>query len=265
MRVMSEDESIVLKPREPFSDAILPQNADELAKFMDQPMAAIAETITGALAAGPKAWSVMTGHIVQGILKGKLFQQVSREIKELREKGKIPDDFADEKKYKYGFKSWVELLTIIDEDTPDADRLEALKAMFYGVNKINATDRERILSYQLFQIAKELTSSELLVLKAIYELYRNGDYQQDQNRAISLTGWAAKVSDRLGYVATALVLRDEQVLAEQGLISPRIGSRDFRESQQSVVEFNARLTDFGIRFCQNIETYHLESRGTIQS
>jgi hypothetical protein len=69
---MTEEESIVTKPREPFkpfSDVLLPQSADELAKFMDQPLSAIAEAFTGALAAGPKAWTVMTGHIVQGILK----------------------------------------------------------------------------------------------------------------------------------------------------------------------------------------------------
>jgi hypothetical protein len=134
---MTEDESIVLKPREPFSsDAVLPQDADELAKFMDQPLPAIVETITGALAAGPKAWTVVAGHIVQGILKGKLYQQVSREIKELREKGKIPEDFADEKKYKYGFRSWADLLKTIDEEPPDADLLEALMAMFYGANSV---------------------------------------------------------------------------------------------------------------------------------
>jgi hypothetical protein len=99
--------SIVLKPREPFGDMILPENADELAKFMDQPLTAIAEVITGALASGPKSWTLMTGHVVQGILKGKLLQEVCREIKELRDKGKIPDDFAEKK---YGFKSWVERL-----------------------------------------------------------------------------------------------------------------------------------------------------------
>jgi len=110
MNLMAEEESLVLKPREPFSDAVLPESADELAKFMDQPLTAIAESITGALAAGPKNWTVMAGHLVQAILKGKLYQQVAQEIKDLREKGKIPDDFADEKKHKYGFKSWVELL-----------------------------------------------------------------------------------------------------------------------------------------------------------
>lgn len=51
----AEEGSIVVNAREPFSDALLPQSADELAKFMDQPLTAIAETITGALAAGPKA------------------------------------------------------------------------------------------------------------------------------------------------------------------------------------------------------------------
>jgi hypothetical protein len=28
-----------------------------------------------------------------------------------------------------GYKSWVELLTILDEEVPDEDRLQALKAM----------------------------------------------------------------------------------------------------------------------------------------
>ena len=42
----------------------------------------------------------------------------------------IPDDYADEKKHPYGFKSWVDLFKTIDEDPPDKDLLEALMAMF---------------------------------------------------------------------------------------------------------------------------------------
>jgi hypothetical protein len=159
----AEEESLVLKPREPLRDILLPENTDELAKFMEQPLTAIAEVVTGALAIGPTNWGPMAGHAVQAILKGKLYQQVSREIKELRDKGKIPDDFADEKKNKYGFKSWVDLLKAIDDDPPDSDLLDALMAMFYGANKINATDGEKILCYQLFHIAKRLNSRELLL------------------------------------------------------------------------------------------------------
>jgi hypothetical protein len=49
--------------------------------------------------------------------------------------------------------------------------------MFYGVNKVNAGDGERIAAYQLFQIAKKLTSGQLLYLKASYGLYKTGDFR----------------------------------------------------------------------------------------
>ncbi len=253
---MTEEESIVLKPREPFSDAVLPQNADELAKFMDQPLTAIAETITGGLAAGPKAWMFMTGHIVQGILKGKLYQQVALEIKELRDKGKIPDDFADEKKHKYGFRSWVDLLRTIDDETPDADRLEALMAMFYGANKVNATDEQKMLSYRLFQIAKRLNSGELLLLRTLLAALGQSNYT---NNTVKLSEWAQKIAKMQGDNLSALVLKDERALVEEGLIS---GYQDATVTavNQTVSENNARLTDLGLAFCNNIEIYRVETR-----
>ncbi len=235
---MAEEESMVLKVREPFSDALLPQSTDELAKFMDQPLTAIAETIAGALAAGPKGWTMMAGHIVQAILKGKLYQQVSREIKKLRDEGKIPGDFADEKKNKYGFKSWVDLLKAIDDDPPDADLLEALMAMFYGANKVNATDAQKMLSYRLLQIARRLNSGELLLLRTIYEAFKRRDFQ---TQPMSLGGWAVKIAKLQGHNLTALVLKDEHALVEEELIT---GYRDasVMPMNQNVIENNARLT-----------------------
>src|SRR5207249_1992465 len=215
MPSMTEEESIVQKPREPFSDAVLPQNADELAKFMDQPFPAIAETIMGALDAGWKKWMLIAGRVVQGALSGQLFQQVNREIKKLIDKGKIPDDFADEKKYKYGFRSWADLMKIIDQDPPDEDRLEALKAMFYGVNKINATDAERMLSYRLFQIAKRLTSGELLLLRTLYEAYQKRNFS---NNNMKLSAWADKIAKLQGHNLAALVMKDQRALMDEELI-----------------------------------------------
>jgi hypothetical protein len=249
-----KSEHIVLKPREPYGEVILPENADELAKFMDQPLQAIAEAVTGALAAGPKQWSVMAGHIVQGILKGKLFQQVSREIKELRDKGKIEDDFAEKK---YGFKSWVELLKVIDEEAPDEDKLEALKAMFYGVNKVGVQDSERMLNYGLFQITKTLTSGQLLLLKTAYGAYNTGQFANSQ-RAL-LTGWAQQMADGLGHKVSGIVMRDQVPLVDQGLLSPRIDMTvgSHQQNQHWIDTKDARLTDLGIRFCKNVDTYQI--------
>ena len=215
---MKEETSIVQKPERPFEDMLLPENTDELARFMEGPSAAIAEAITGALALGPKGWAVMGGRIVQGILKAKLFQQVSKEIKELREKGKISDDYADEQKHKYGFKSWVEPLTIIDEDSPDADRLEALKAMFYCINKVNTSDGERIVSYQLFQIAKKLTSGQLLYLNACHRLYQKRNFSTGLQ--LPTSQWLQKVGKELGHEVLGLLDQDDAALVDYGLLTP---------------------------------------------
>jgi hypothetical protein len=68
----------------------------------------------------------------------------------------------------------VGLFKTIDEDPPDKDLLEALMAMFYGANKVNATDAEHMLSYRLFQIAKRLNSGELLLLRILYGSFKRG-------------------------------------------------------------------------------------------
>jgi len=250
MNEQETGESIVVKPKEPFSNAILPQNADELAKLMEQPVTAIAELITGALAAGPQYWTVMTGHIVQAMLKGRLLQEVSREIKELRNKGKIPDDFADNK---YGFQSWVDLLKTIDDEVPEEEKLDALKAMFYAVNKVGINDSERILNYQLFQIAKSLTSGQLMLLKVVHESYKASDFPTPAKN-IPVIEWANKMAERFGHKLSYLVLKDEPALLEQGLIEPRThGQELFVLSRQS------RITDLGIHFCENIQKYHIET------
>ena len=124
---MAEELSIVTKPRD-YSDIVQLLDPDVLGKSS---FSYIAELITGYLAVGNAGMFVASGRLVQAVLKGKLFQQWGNEFKKLRDAGKIPDDFGEKR---YGPKTWEELMRIIDEETPDADRLDALKAMFYEVN-----------------------------------------------------------------------------------------------------------------------------------
>jgi hypothetical protein len=255
---MADDESLVVKPREFSDDLLLPQSTDELAKFMDEPLPAIAEMITGAMAAGPKSWMIMGGRIVQSIFKAKLYQQVSREIRDLRDKGKIPEDYADETKYRYGAKSLVELFAAIDEDVPDADRLEALKAMFYEVNKINAADNERIISYQLFQIAKRLTSSELLTLKAAYESMKQGEFSRNPTMGnITIIRWAEIIARQMGHRFVDMVQRDQRRLTEEGLLAPALTVVTNAPHDTQYSSRNARMTEFGIKFCEAIRDYQI--------
>jgi hypothetical protein len=237
---MKENETHIIYPRD-FGEIIKAPDTGLVADFLEQPFTLIAESITGFFASGPKEWTLSVGRIVQAPFKARLIQQTAQEIEEFRKKGRIKEDFADQK---YGAKTWVELFTIIDEESPDEDRLDALKAMFFSVNKITADDAERVLQYQLFQIAKRLNSNDLIVLKAVYE-------SPEVNAKNNLREWMQAVSHYLGHALSALVELGEINLVENRLLSSRI------EPDRLRVVPN-RLTDLGKRFCDTIKSYHTE-------
>jgi hypothetical protein len=188
-------------------------------------------------------------------------REVSRWIRD----GKIPEDFAGRPS---GYQTWVELLQEIDSNPTDSDRLKAMKAMFLAANRINATEGDSIAAYHLFQIAKELNSGELLLLKVIYEDYKSSSF--DRTGGTPLGVWANRMAERMGHRMQALVLRDEPALVAQSLIHPRFravpGQVDFlgkaNEIAMDVHEGETgRLTGLGIRFSENLETYRIEAEG----
>jgi hypothetical protein len=155
---------------------------------------------------------------------------------------------------KYGAKSWVELLTILDEAPPDEDRLEALKAMFYSVNKVNVGHGERIANYQqLFQIAKRLNSGQLLLLKVAQERATEKDFKPNAN--LGANEWLPLVCQRLGHQIEGLVEQDERVLIQNGLLTRRTWS-----DESGVNDGNGRLTQLAFKFCEDIRLYHSDLR-----
>lgn len=237
---MSDGETYIVKRRD-LADIMQTQDPGALAEFLEQPLPAIAELITGMMAAGPKVLAVSGLRIAQGALKARMFQQVAREIRELRESGKIREDFAEQK---LGYESWVELLIAIDEDLPDEERLEALKAMFFGVNRINAQDAERILSYQLFQISKRLNSGELLTLQTVFRMkdFAVPPYFDDLK-------WEREVAKYMELGVASLVMYHSTRLTECHLLNA--------PKQSNINRIGDRLTDLGERFCRNIENYRI--------
>jgi len=254
---MTDRESYILKPKDAALIVKL-QDPTELQRLMENPIQVIAEVVSGYFASGNGYLAQAGFRIVQGAFKAGLFEQLDRELSELRKRGKLPDDFSGNKN---GYKSWIELLSILDEEIPDEDRLEALKAMFFAVNKVGIDDRQRVLNYQLFQITKRLTSGELLLMKAVYEAYRNSEFSGTGQ--MYLEGWARSMSSRLGHGLASLVVRDSNALEQQGLINARlaVGNMPVAASAASdhmVNPAQARITDLGIRFCENLQTYQIE-------
>jgi hypothetical protein len=243
---MADETSIVAKPRDYSEiakfDLTRLQNPTELDAFLENPATFIAETLTGALAVGKTGAAVAGGRIVQGILKGRAFKQFGAEFRKLRDAGKIPEDFAEKR---YGFQTWVELMTIIDEDSPDEDRLEALKAMFYNVNKTTASDGERIAAYHLWQITRGLSSGELIVLKTMAEAKAG---LQPQQQILDF------VAAQIGHGISGLVSMHYEKLVSLNLV--------YRDSGMASPNPPVnRLTPLGKRVCQSIESYKISLRG----
>lgn len=245
---MDEQVSIVTKPRD-YSDiakfdlAKL-QDPNELESFLAQPLTFIAETITGALAAGKTGTLVAGGRIVQALLKGRAFKQFGAEFKKLRDAGKIPGDFAEKR---YGNQTWTELMTIIDEESPDEDRLDALKAMFYEVNRTNASDGERIAAYHLWQIAKELSSGEILVLRTLAEAPGSAAIQSGGTQILNF------VAEQIGHGIDGLVGLHYKKLEALNLVLPDHRTPVMRSP-------NEHLTPMGKKLCENIRNYQSATR-----
>jgi hypothetical protein len=101
------------------------------------------------------------------------------------------------------------------------------------------------------QIAKKLTSGQLLYLRACYVIYKNGDFSPGQ--AVPMKDWLRKIGRQLGHEVLGLLEQDDKVLVEYGLVNPRN-----LIDPNNVLENDARLTPLAIAFCRNMEIYRLE-------
>ncbi len=242
-----DDQTYIVKPKDP-SAIVRLQDPTVIEQLLENPPAVLAELLAGWFSVG-NGFIVAAGcRIAQAAFKARVFQQFATEFKDLRKKGKIPDDFMEKKN---GEKSWVELLMVLDEEVPDEDRLEALNAMFYSVNKIGVTDGEKIANYQLFQIAKKLTSGQLLLLKVAHERATEAGFLP--NATLAANNWLELLAHRLGHGITGLVEQDERVLMQNGLLTGRSWS-----DESGINDGNGRLTPLAFKFCENLKTYRTD-------
>jgi hypothetical protein len=223
----------------PFRDPAL------LTQFLHEPLPKIAAAVTGALTIGRSDAILMGGRVVQAAIKGRAFQQVSREIQALIEKGQIKEDYANSED---GFKSLEELLMFIDEEVPQEERIKAVKAMFIAINSVEAKASDKMLKYALLQIAKKLSASQLMLLKISYDFYKAGTLKTDG--VTDFARWSALVAQKFGHGVAGLVVQDNAALELHGLLTPRSFS-----DLSGIMNHNARLTDLAVKFCQYIEKY----------
>ncbi len=225
-------------------------NAEELERFLEQPTKAIAETLTGILGSGTHSLILSVGKVVQASLEGKMLKQLGKELADYKEKGRIKEDYFATSKNQATF---YELLKFIDEEVPEEERFKAMKSIFLSAVSKNATEEDEALAYELMQICKQLSSGEVVLLKAAYDIANNrlAPGVSSSTADSSASYWLKNLAKQIGHEDTSLIELHEEKLIKLKLIS----ERRFSDQSGIVSTQTNRLTPLGIKLCEFITKY----------
>lgn len=226
------------------------ENPKSIVEFLRAPTIKISEFLTGLIASEKSDYKLSAGHLVQAAIKCNLYEQLGREIKHYRDKGKIKEDFFSTDKQRATLR---ELLEFIDKEAPDEDRFKAMKSIFFKAVSKDTTEAEEILAYEFMQVGKKLTSNDIMVLKVAYEVYLGGGSAPagETTRPRESSMWFGIVAKKIGHGIPALVELSEQNLSDLKLI----GKRRHNDGSGLYNVESFRLTDLGIKLCEFITAY----------
>lgn len=219
-------------------------------QFKDNPVESVFEIGIGAWKGGKVGLIEAGGRVAKAALAGNHRQQFASELSKLQAAGEIKTD--DEiTKHPYAIKSFVDLLEVIDNN-PEEDRLLAIKAMFFMMISKDNDDKDDILLYQLFQITKELSSSQLMILKVGHDLEevirKEIQASKSQNPLMTIDQWYQKIADEIGHGLKDLVEKDARVLIDYNLIPKEI-------TRSAIHANNFKLSKLGERLYGAIQDY----------
>lgn len=215
---------------------------EDALEFIKDP-SKITAAVFGALASDKSEWVLSTGRILQAGLKLRAFKQLGEEINSYTQKGAIKENFLEKD---VNQSSFYELLKFIDEETPDEERARAMKSIFFSSITPNSGSAKEQLAYEFLQICKELSSGEILILKASFSLFKKGVF--NANMGDNRDAWLSILAKEIGHNIPALIAKYEDHLMSLKLIEQRVynDGSGFRKTPYG------RLTESGYQLCQFI-------------
>ena len=155
----------------------------------------VLEFVTGVTAntfSNPANLILSGGRLTQALFKGEFHRQLYSEVHKYRSEGKISDEQLNSNRGKTLF---IEVMRIIDEESLDVEKFEVLKAIFLKSVFKDTDEHKQMLAYQYFQVCKKLSSLDILILKASYEISIGPDGNQNSS---GIGDWELRISDALG-------------------------------------------------------------------
>ena len=116
-------------------------------------------------------------------------------------------------------QSFIDLMKFVAQENPDVETWEAAKKIFKRAVHKDMTEQERSSLYDMLDICKQLSGSEIRILAGAYQIL-NTPEEANKNQRESYW-WANKVAENIGFAAKEQVLRFEDNLMRLQLIAPR--------------------------------------------
>ncbi|MBO6740724.1 MAG: hypothetical protein JJ916_12805 [Phycisphaerales bacterium] len=154
------------------------------------------------------------GRLAQSAILGEFWSQFQREWSQLREEGRIKDDYAESKSCREAFSR---MASAVEQESLESDVMEFIKDIFLNAASLNSEDG--ILTHYI-EIAKELSAGEVQVLQYCYSRCEDPSYTPP-NGGIGFSSWCQKVAESSGLRHEALVEKYADLLIAKKLLKKR--------------------------------------------
>lgn len=207
----------------------------------------VVEFITGLAISNRKDLLLSAGRIAQSALKGSFHKRLATEIVGFRKKGTIEDKTLNSI---IGRDSLSELLEFIESGVTNEELFIAMKSIFLTTVSKTSDEKGREVGILLLRVCKQLQPIDVLVLKACYDIYKNGDERQSGLK--SHGDWVKEIDNKIGYGLPQLVGQADDRLVQLGLLTERThGDKSGIKAGKSF-----RLTEeLGLKMCEFITNY----------
>jgi len=198
---------------------------------------ALTEGLTGIASSDRKDLFLSIGYLLQRLRGQSFLKAFDAEWQRLREKGRIRDDYSQTEQCQACLQ---ELLDCLDRDSPDKIRFDFIKRVFLAAAQEKQSDRDSVLPQQYMRLARQLSSGDILVISAAYELSK-----YPAERTNSAREWLNKIAKQSGLEHSNLVEIYEKALMEKYLLTGRLLS-----DRSEVDTEHYRLTPLAVGLCE---------------
>lgn len=196
----------------------------------------LTEGLTGIASSEKKELFLSIGYLLQRLRGQSFLEALHAEWLRLREKGRIRDDYPETEQCQACLQ---ELLDCLDRDSPDKVRFDFIKGVFLAAAQEKRSDRESVLPQQYMRLARQLSSGDILVLSATYQLFKGPTKCTGHARE-----WLSEVARQSGLQHSGLV-----ELYETGLIEKHLLTKRYESDRSGVDRENYRLTPLAVGLC----------------